>query len=152
VNAARDLKAFTLFDELTEEEREAVFEELEPIDLSPDEVLFTEGDESHGLILVVEGGLRLDSKRAGPLGVVERGNAVGAVSLVAIGRREATATADGRSRVLLLRRSAFRRLVEDSPRAACRLAEAVACDLAGLVRAGLDTLAARPVDRVEGDA
>jgi hypothetical protein len=42
----------------------------------------------------------------------------------------------------VLRRSAFRRFVDDAPRAACRLAEAIAAELAGLVRAQLDPIVA----------
>lgn len=152
MSARVELKQFDLFDELSEDEREVVADELEAIELEAGDLLFAEGEESHGLVLVVDGALRLESRRSGALGTAQRGQALGAASLVSIGPREATATANERCRVLLLRRSAFRRLVEDAPRAACRLAEAVASDLASLVRAGLDTIAQRPVDRSEGDA
>lgn len=147
-----DLKRFALLGELSEEERDVVADELEAMSIAEGEVLFEEGEESHGLVLVVEGRFRLESRRTGSLGAAHPGQVLGAASLVAIGTREATAVAETASRVLLLRRSSFRRLVEDAPRAACRLAEAVATDLAALVRAGLDTIAPRAVDRSEGEA
>ena len=150
--SAVELKRFALLGELSEEERELVAEELEPATLREGDRLFTEGEESHGLVLVVEGRFRLESRRVGVLGTAHPGQALGAASLVAIGPREASAVAETTSRVLLLRRSAFRRLALDAPGAACRLAEAVAAELAALVRAELDTIAQQPVDRSEGEA
>jgi CRP-like cAMP-binding protein len=149
--SAVDLKRFALFEELSEEEREVLAEEIEGIELEPGDVLFREREEASGLLLVIEGRVRLESSRAGALGSVGPGTALGAVSLVAVGPREASAVADSACRVLLLRRSAFRRLVEDAPRAACRLAEAIACDAATLLRAGLEPLVRHAVDRSQTD-
>jgi CRP-like cAMP-binding protein len=147
-----ELKVFALLGELSDEEREAVREELEQIDLGEGDVLFREGEEAHGLVLVVSGHLRLDSRRAGNLGLAGAGAAIGAASLISIGPRESTALAERPTRVFLLRRSAFRRLAEDMPRAACRLAEAVASELSSILRSGLDTFARPAVDPGEGDA
>jgi len=149
--SAVDLKRFALFEELSEEEREVLAEEIEGIELEPGDVLFREREEASGLLLVIEGRVRLESSRAGALGSVGPGTALGAVSLVAVGPREASAVADSACRVLLLRRSAFRRLVEDAPRAACRLAEAIACDAATPLRAGLEPLVRHAVDRSQTD-
>ena len=114
-------------------------------------MLFREREEASGLVLVVEGRVRLESSRAGELGSVGPGTALGAVSLVAVGPREASAVADSACCVLLLRRSTFRRLADDAPRAACRLAEAIACDAAALLRAGLEPLVRNAVDRSQTD-
>lgn len=149
--SAVDLKRFALFEELSEEEREVLADEIERIELEPGDVLFRERDEASGLVLVVEGRVRLESSRAGDLGSVGPGTALGAVSLVAVGPREASAVADSACCILLLRRSAFRRLVDDAPRAACRLAEAIACDTAALLRAGLEPLVRNAVDRSQTD-
>jgi len=146
-----DLKRFALFEELSEEEREVLAEGIERIELEPGDVLFREQEEGGGLVLLVEGRVRLESSRAGELGSVGPGTALGAVSLVAVGPREASAVAESACSILLLRRSAFRRLVEDTPRAACRLAEAIARDAAALLRTGLEPLVRNAVDRSQTD-
>ena len=149
--SAVDLKRFALFEELSEEEREVLADEVERIELEPGDVLFREQDEASGLVLVVDGRVRLESSRAGELGSVGPGTALGAVSLVAVGPREVSAVAESACSILLLRRSTFRRLVEDAPRAACRLAEAIARDAAALLRAGLEPLVRNAVDRAQTD-
>ena len=146
-----DLKRFALFEELSEEEREVLAEGIERIELEPGDVLFREQEEGGGLVLLVEGRVRLESSRAGELGSVGPGTALGAVSLVAVGPREASAVAESACSILLLRRSAFRRLADDTPRAACRLAEAIAREAAALLRAGLEPLVRNPVDRSQTD-
>lgn len=143
------LGQFPLLRELGGDERAALEKELEAIDLRDGDVLFREGEEAGGLVLVASGRLRTESARAGTLGQAGPGSALGGLSLVCVGQREVTATADGGGRVLVLRRAAFRRLAEDAPRAACRLAEAIAADLASLVRAQLDAVVAA-VDRAAG--
>jgi CRP-like cAMP-binding protein len=142
-----DLKRFALFGELSQDERETLYEEMERVEVDPGDALFREAEEANSLVLVVHGRVRLESNRAGALGAVGPGAALGAVSLVAVGPREASAFAETKCRLLVLRRSAFRRLVEDAPRAACRLAEAIASDVAGLLRSGLEPLLRNPVDR-----
>jgi len=149
--SAVDLKRFALFEELSEEEREVLADEVERIELEPGDVLFREQEEASGLVLVLEGRVRLESSRAGELGSVGPGTALGAVSLVAVGPREASAVADSACSIFLLRRSTFRRLAADAPRAACRLAEAIARDAAALLRAGLEPLVRNAVDRAQTD-
>ena len=72
--SAMDLKRFALFEELSEEEREVLADELERIELEPGDVLFREREEASGLVLVVEGRVRLESSRAGELGSVGPGD------------------------------------------------------------------------------
>lgn len=136
-----DLKQFSALAELAEPEREAVADLLEPLELGPDRQLFREGQEAEGLLLVESGALRLESKRQGALGACGAGTVLGGLSLVAVGPREATAVATERSRVWLLSRTSFHRLVEDAPRAGCRLLAAVLADVAQAVRGGLSELA-----------
>jgi CRP-like cAMP-binding protein len=147
--SAVELKRFTLFEELSEEEREVLSEEIERIELEPGDVLFREHEEASGLVLLVEGRVRLESQRAGELGSVGPGSALGAVSLVTVGPREASAIAESECSIFLLRRSAFRRLADDAPRAACRLAEAIARETAAFLRAGLEPLVRSAVDRAQ---
>jgi CRP-like cAMP-binding protein len=146
VSETLDLKAFALLGDLAEDERELVAELLEGQDLDAGEQLFCEGQEAEGLVLVERGALELSSARAGELGQLSEGECLGAVSLVAVGPREATAVAAGETRVWVLSRESFRRLAEDAPRAACRILEGALADLAGAVREGLDRFGGAPPD------
>jgi len=106
--------------------------------LLADRTLFREGEESNGLALLVDGTVRLESRRTGPQAKVRGGTAIGALSLVEMGPRESSALTETPCEFLWLRRSEFRRLVDDSPRTACRLLEAIAGEFAGRVRRELN--------------
>lgn len=138
--SASDLKAFPLLAEFNDEDREALFELLEPRSVAQGRRIFSEGAEADGLVLLVSGTARLESKRGIEPELLPSGNALGAVSLVSMGPREVTAYAEEACQMLLFPRTSWRRLVDDHPRTACRLAEAMLLDLAGLVRLGLDRL------------
>jgi CRP-like cAMP-binding protein len=142
VSSGPDLKAFALLAELTGEEREIVTELLERTELDPGEQLFCEGQEAEGLVLIETGTLDLTSARAGALGQVGAGDSLGAVALVAVGPREVTAVASEAACIWMLSRESFRRLCEDSPRAACRILEAALADFAAAAREGLDRFGA----------
>jgi CRP-like cAMP-binding protein len=135
-----DLKRFPPLSDLTDSDREAVEELLEPIELAPGRQCFREGQEADGLLLVDSGELRLESRRGGELGSCGGGTALGGISLLLVGSREITATAVAPTRVLQLSRGAFLRLAEDHPRAALRLVQAIAEEFAGAVREGLDRM------------
>lgn len=136
------LKRHVLFAELNDDEREVVASLLEMRRLVEGKSAFREGSESEGLVLLESGRLKLRSQRSpGVVGTLEAPDHLGAASLFALGPREVTALAEGPCTIWILSRSALSRLVDDCPRAAFRLAEAVAAELAGLARHGLDTLA-----------
>lgn len=143
-----DLKRFTLLSELEEPEREAVAEELEEVVLEAGTLVFDEGEQGEGLLFVAEGGVRVESSRATQPAELGPGASLGAFSLVTSGPREARAETTSRSRLLVLRRSAFRRLAGAEPRAACRLLEAILRETARLGREALDDEAGLGVDRV----
>lgn len=136
-----DLKRFALLSDLTDSDREAVAELLEPIELATGRQCFREGQEADGLLLIDRGELRLESRRSGELGSAGEGSAIGGLSLLLVGSREITAVAVEQTRVLQLSRAAFVRLAEDHPRAALRLVQAIATEFAGAVREGLDRMA-----------
>ena len=138
--SCEDLKTFALLAEFTDEDREALFELLEDKKLAKGRRLFVEGGEAEGLVLVRSGTVRLSSKRSGDLGVVGAGVVLGALSLIALGPRESTAKIEENCDLWELPRTAYRRLVEDAPRTACKLSEAILLDLVSLVRPGLDRL------------
>ncbi len=144
---ADELKRFALFADFSEEEREALSELLEKRELPNGKSAFREGAEAEGLVLLCKGRLKLKSKRTGTLvGILEAPAHLGAASLFAFGKREVTALADGPAAIRTLPSSSLPRLADDSPRAAFRLAAAVAAELASLARPGLDVLADRDAD------
>lgn len=140
------LKGFACFADLSDEEREAFAEALNELELEAGEEIFREGDEADGLVLLVQGRLRLERRAEGLSGTLGPGAALGALSLVGVGRREVSAFADVPSRVLWLPRRAFHRVVEDSPRAAFRFVEHVLTELVAMVRPGLARLLDGAVD------
>jgi CRP-like cAMP-binding protein len=146
--SALDLKRFTLLSELEEEEREAVAEELEEIALEPGRVVFDEGEQGEGLLFVAEGEVRVTSSRAPSAAVFGVGASLGAFSLVASGTRETRVETASHARLLVLRRSSFRRFADAEPRAACRLLEAILRETA---RLGREAIAAAAVDPMAAD-
>lgn len=142
-----NLKEFALLAEFSEEEREFLAELLEKRELPTGKSAFREGSEGEGLVLLEKGRLKLESRRTGGVfSLLEAPDHLGANSLFALGNREVTARADGPCTIWILSRSSLSRLLDDSPRGAFRLAEAVARELAALVRSGLDTLAEQERD------
>jgi CRP-like cAMP-binding protein len=135
---ASELKRFALLSAFDEEQREDLENELEVRVLDADELIFEEGDPGEGLILVAMGEILVTSERRGAAARFGPGTALGALSLVAEGRRESSARTATRTRVLVLDRDGFRRLVDTAPRSACALLEAILIDCADALRAGLD--------------
>ncbi len=117
---------------------------MQEVALEADEEIFRRGEEADGMLLVASGRLRLEREPGGLAGTVGPGAVLGALSLVVAGPREADVFADVASRVFWLPRSAYRRLSEDTPRAACRFMEHVLGDLTCLIRPGLDAVPAAP--------
>ena len=69
---------------------------------------------------------------------------LGAVGLVVPGSREVTAVASENTRVWLLSRESFQRLLIDDPRVSCRILEASIADFASVTRLGLQRLSPPP--------
>ena len=105
-----------------------------------DRGIFREGEEGDGLVLVAEGRVRIESRRGVDLGDLHGGCAFGGLSLLVLGKRECSVIALTDCQVLQLSRNAFRRLVEDAPRTACRLLEAVVNQFATGLREQLDPI------------
>jgi CRP-like cAMP-binding protein len=129
-----DLKRFPLLVEFDDEDRAGLSQLLEPLPLAEGEEVFCEGDEADALFLVVRGRIRISTKNCEELGMLSGGSSLGSMSLMTIGTREATARADSDCELMVLTRADFRRLVDDAPRTACRLAEAVVAQLASGLR------------------
>jgi CRP-like cAMP-binding protein len=146
-----DLKRFTLLAELEDADREAVAEELEYLQLEAGTQLFEEGEQGEGLLFVAEGGVRVTSSHAPREVEFGPGASLGAFALVTSGPRAACAETTSRSRILVLRRSAFRRFADAEPRAACRLLEAILRETARLGREVIAGGEPGSVDRLAAD-
>ena len=145
------LPKLALLAELDPDERAILADLLEEHRLAPGSMLFAEGDDADSMVFVASGALKMERRSVGTVGTLGAGACLGGAALVTLGARESTCTALEPTRVLELDRSAFRRLVVDAPRAACRLLEAVAAQIAEAARAALDSVAAAAVDPKLGD-
>lgn len=138
------LGRFGLLAPLSSEQRRVVSERLEWLDLAAGASLFEEGEPADALLLVLEGRIRLCSARRRTDGEVGPGSALGALSLVVEGPREATAVAVCEGRVLRLSRRAFDSLRAADPGVACRLLEGIVRESAAFSRDALAHLVDRP--------
>jgi len=137
-----DLKCYGLLVELTGEDRDWLVELLDVETLAEGQTLFCEGEEADSLYLVESGSLRISSEADGSIGLLCAGASLGTVSVIIVGKRQASAIAESDCKLLVLTRGSFRRLADDAPRAACRLVEAIASELATSLRANLDYIRA----------
>lgn len=144
------LKRFACFADLTDDERDAFAGVCQELAVDAGEEVFVVGEEADGLLLVASGRLRIEGPGGALAGTVGPGAALGALSLVAPGPREASATALEPCRVFWLPRTGFRRVADDAPHAALRFLESVLADLVVLVRPGLPHFLAGAVDPAQG--
>ena len=134
--SASALERFALLAGLGREERRALARAVESVKVEAGTLLFEEGDPAEGLVLLVEGRVRVASRRAPEAAELGPGSALGAFSLVEAGLREARVETLSRSHLLVLSRDAYQQLAADSPGAACRLLEGILRDTAILLRDG----------------
>lgn len=140
------LKGCMLLAEFTDKELALLCEILDEHTLDTGDILFQEGSAADGLYWVVDGQLGLSQRKLGEIGGATVGDALGVLSLIAMGKRESTAVATTACRLYCLDRHGYHRLVEDAPRAACKLHEAFLKDFGEAVRESM-THAANSVDR-----
>jgi CPA1 family monovalent cation:H+ antiporter len=135
-----DLKPFPMLAEFTDEDREALAELLEERTVWEGRAIFREGEEADGLVLIASGAVRLESSRGVELNRLGAGSSFGGVSLLVLGQRECTVVAETECAVLCLARTSYRRLMDDAPRTACRLMEAVVNAFVGSIAEDLDRI------------
>jgi CRP/FNR family transcriptional regulator, cyclic AMP receptor protein len=109
------LKNVYLFDGLSEEDLEKVFDICKPFELKENEKLFSEGDAGDELFIIVSGEIRI-SKLIGGLGeealaVLKDGNFFGEMSLVDDVPRSADAISNKASSLLRISREDFLQLL-----------------------------------------
>ncbi len=140
------LKRFRLLSELEDEERLAVADEIETLELDAGTRLFDEGEEGDALLLIAQGGVTIESTHFDGSAQLGEGDALGALALVQRRPREVRAETASRSRILVLSRSAFQRIAVAEPRIACRLLEAILRETARLGREAVERGTLAPVD------
>lgn len=140
--SAPEWRRFEPFRALSQGELARLTELLEERALAPGELLWREGSEADGAILLADGALACARERLGELGRIEAPAVLGLASLAASGRRELSLEAAEQSRVLVLTRAAFQRFAQEAPPAALRVLEGVVRDLGGLLRGGIGGLSA----------
>lgn len=130
------LDRFPLLSELVADDRRALGEFLSERELDAGSTLFRTHEEAEELYFVVDGEL---SVRAGgeTLGELGAGEVLGALCLVAVGRRECDAVAATRTRLLCLSREGYLRMRGDAPALALQLQEAVLRSFSALVRGAI---------------
>lgn len=102
--------------------------------LKAGEVLFRKGDRADGAYVVVRGAIALDAREDGSPAafVAEPGSLIGQSALFLRGLRPATATAREVSGVMRISPTLVRRVLEEYPRAAGILHQALVKDLVSL--------------------
>ena len=135
----RELERFPLLTGLSEEGRRDLAQELEWLSFEAGATIFAEGDTADGLLLLLDGSVRLTSTRAEGAGECGPGTSFGSLSLVLDAGRRASVEARTPCRILRLRREGFQRLVKASPHVACRILEGVVRESADLVERVLET-------------
>ena len=102
--------------------------------LKPGEVLFRKGDRADGAYVVAKGAIVLDGREDGSEAtfVAEEGALIGQTALFLRGMRPATATARETSTVMRISPTLMRRVIEEHPRSAGILHQALTRDLVSL--------------------
>ncbi len=139
------LDRFPLLAGLSERELRILSERLEWLRVESGTELFREGDPADGLLLVLEGRVQLWSEQRETSGEIGAGGAIGALSIVVEGAREATAETRSRCTLLRLRREDFRGLRAVAPDACCTLLEGLVSESAVFARDTLKRLVDRSV-------
>jgi len=138
-------KGLPILAELPETACDAVEEEIEEQMLERGMRLFSEGEEGGSLWILLEGRVRVTSRRLAFAAELGAGAALGGLALIG-GPRRASVETVSRCRLLRLGRDGFQRLAASDPAAAERLLESVAREsarradeaLAARLRAGVD--------------
>jgi CRP-like cAMP-binding protein len=131
------LDEFALLQDLGDGERHRLEAYLEQRRLEPGQTVFRAGEEAAELYLVAQGRVRIDVGGR-PFGALGAGDALGALSLVAIGARQCDAIAEDDVSLLALSREAYLRLRVDAPSLALAVQESILRRFTTSVRAVLD--------------
>jgi CRP-like cAMP-binding protein len=121
---ADKLRSLPLFNTLSEEDRAAIAEHVDEVDVPSGERLISEGDFAYEFFVVEHGEAQVtvEGERVGALGP---GDFFGEVGLMLTGRRTATVTALSPMVLVTMFEQNFRKVEQQYPDVAKRLQEAV---------------------------
>jgi CRP-like cAMP-binding protein len=124
VATADDLAGLSLFDELDEEERNAIAHWFEVQETGPGVSLTGEGASGYSFYVLSDGtaSVTIDGVEVNALGP---GDFFGELAILGNGRRTATVTTTSRARLLVLFGTEFRQLQEEQPELARRIENGV---------------------------
>jgi voltage-gated potassium channel len=120
--SADELAAITLFESLSDEERDAVASLLELRSEALGTEIVTEGDRGAALFVIREGTVAV-SRDGAPVASLEAGDFFGEFAVMGEGRRNATVTATSDVTLLVMYRADFDVFARDMPGAAAVLRE-----------------------------
>lgn len=129
------LKRIPFFEGIAAEPLKLIAFSADGRDLADGQFLFSAGDPAEGGFVVVEGRVDLVDETKTPPKVLDRlgpGALIGELALIVETKRPATALAVGRARVLTVRRSLFRRMLDEYPEIAVTLRDRIAERLTAL--------------------
>ncbi|MGB1014395.1 MAG: Stp1/IreP family PP2C-type Ser/Thr phosphatase, partial [Nannocystaceae bacterium] len=106
-------------------------------DFTDGEKLAAEGEDNGELAVVLEGSVRL-SRRGRLLRTLKQGDYFGELDLMALGKRQLSATAQTAGRLLIITREALYHLIEHDPRLAVKLLWGLSHELSQQVVRSLD--------------
>jgi CRP-like cAMP-binding protein len=112
------LRSVPFFEGIAPEALRLIAFSADPRDLAEGARLFSAGEPAEGGFVLVEGRIDLVDERIDPPRLVERlapGALIGELALITETVRPIGAVSSGRSRVLTVRRSLFRRMLEEYP-------------------------------------
>ena len=121
---SKALADFPILRELSAEEIESLRPFFDEVRFDDGRTVYSHGEEASELLLITEGGVRLELENQ-QLGQLPAGSALGGASLVRIGKRACSAYARGQMSALRLSRESYLRLRADCPQSALALQEGI---------------------------
>lgn len=129
------LKSVPFFDGIPAEPLKLIAFSAESREIDDGQFLFTAGDAAEGGYIVIEGRVDLVDETRSPPKVMERlgpGALIGELALIVEITRPTTAISVGRAKVLVVRRSLFRRMLGEYPEIAVTLRDRIADRIAAI--------------------
>lgn len=123
------LKSVPFFDGVPPEPLKLIAFSADSREYGDGQFVFSLDDIAEGGLVLIDGRIDLVDERKTPPKVLERlgpGSLIGEIALIVETRRPATAISVGRSKVLVVRRSLFRRMLTEYPEIAVTLRDRIA--------------------------
>ncbi|PLX36585.1 MAG: hypothetical protein C0606_15035 [Hyphomicrobiales bacterium] len=115
------LQRVSLFEDFADDQLRLLAFGAEDRDLSAGSVLYEQGDRADSAYVVVSGALELFGPNDEPIGRAGPGTLIGELALMVDTERTNRAVVNERTRVILIRRSLFRRILQEFPDLARRV-------------------------------